>query len=149
MHSAGGTDVALAVDTKMKVLDCGMGVATLSLLVKDKLRPTHILKAGKGCRTQSRAWTSHAMPILQAVFHAETKLNYVRLFQVCCEVWAARHPEKKPLPEQLTLQLHKDFHPSIEEARLEVFPLSLACDDFFHMRETATPPCRQSASTWC
>ena len=133
----------------MKVLDCGMGVATLSLLVKDKLRPTHILKAGKGCRTQSRAWTSHAMPILQAVFHAETKLNYVRLFQVCCEVWAARHPEKKPLPEQLTLQLHKDFHPSIEEARLEVFPLSLACDDFFHMRETATPPCRQSASTWC
>jgi hypothetical protein len=92
---------------------------------------------------------SHAMPILQAVFHAETKLNYVRLFQVCCEVWAARHPEKKPLPEQLTLQLHKDFHPSIEEARLEVFPLSRACDDFFHMKEkchtTMQAKCKQLA----
>ena len=130
-----GQDIAFVVDTKMKVLDRGMGVATLSLLVKDNLRPTHLPKAGKGARTQSRAWTSHAMPVLQAIFHAETKPNYVRLFETCCEQWAARHPDKTPLQDQLTLQLHKDFHASIEEARRQVFPLSRACDDFFHMTE--------------
>ena len=103
-----------------------MGVATLSLLVEDELRPTHLPKAGKGCSTQSRAWTSHGMPVLQAIFHAETKPNYNNLFQACCELWTARHPNKQPLEKQMSLQLHKDFHPSIEEARHEVWQLSRA-----------------------
>lgn len=130
-----GDAIALAVDTKMKVLDRGMGVATVSLLVKDRIRPTHLTRAGKGCRTQGHAWTSHGMPILQAIFHAETKPNYVRLFACVCDVWRQRCAHRQPLEEQKTLQVHKDFHPSIEEARREIFPHSRACDDFFHMRE--------------
>ena len=130
-----GQDVALAVDTKMKVLNRGMGVATVSLLVKDQLRKTRLLKAGKGSRTQSRAWTSHGMPVAQAIFHAETKPNYCRLFRICCDLWAERQPRSLPLPEQRSLQIHKDFHPSTEEARREVFPHSRACDDFFHFKE--------------
>ena len=63
-----GLDVALSVDTKMKVLTRGMGVATVSLLVKDQLRKTRLPKLGKGSRTQSRAWTSHGMPVAQAIF---------------------------------------------------------------------------------
>ena len=142
-----GPDVALAVDTKMKVLDRGMGVATLSLLVKDALRPTHLPRGPGGCRTQSRAWTSHGLPIVQAVFHAETKPNYIRLFQKICDLWASRQPRRSPLQEQLTLQIHKDFHPSIEEARLQVLPLSRACDDFFHLKQksltTMQAKCKQ------
>lgn len=130
-----GQDVALAVDTKMKVLNRGMGVATVSLLVKDQLRKTRLPKAGKGSRTQSRAWTSHGMPVAQAIFHAETKPNYCRLFRICCDLWAERQPRSLPLPEQRSLQIHKDFHPSTEEARREVFPHSRACDDFFHFKE--------------
>lgn len=130
-----GLDVALSVDTKMKVLTRGMGVATVSLLVKDQLRKTRLPKLGKGSRTQSRAWTSHGMPVAQAIFHAETKPNYCRLFRTCCDLWAERQPSRLPLPEQRSLQIHKDFHPSAEEARREVFPHSRACDDFFHFKE--------------
>ena len=66
---------------------------------------------------------------------AETKPNYVRLFACICDVWRQRCAHRQTLEEQKTLQVHKDFHPSIEEARREIFPLSRACDDFFHMRE--------------
>lgn len=41
-----GEAIALAVDTKMKVLDRGMGVATVSLLVKDRL-PNSPASSGK------------------------------------------------------------------------------------------------------
>ena len=127
--------VALAVDTKMKVLDRGMGVATLSLLVKDELRATHLTRACKGSRTMGRAWVAHGLPLLQAIFHAETKPNYVALFKTTCDVWRA-HTQHQPLLQNITgLQIHKDFHASIEEARNEVFPLSRACDDFFHFSE--------------
>ena len=71
----------------------------------------------------------------QAIFYAETKANYVNLFDACCDLWTARHPNKKPLQQQMSLQLHKDFHPSIEEARRHVWPLSRPCDDFFHFKE--------------
>ena len=134
----------------MQALDRGMGVATLSLLVKDELRPTHLPKMGAGCRTQSRAWTSHGMPLLQAIFHAETKANYVNLFAACCDLWTARHPNQKPLQQQMSLQLRKDFHLSIEEARRHVWPLSRPCDDFFHFKEkshtTMQAKCQQLVS---
>lgn len=110
-------DGALVVGAKMKVMDRGLGVATLSSLVKDQLRMTHLAKLGKGCRTQSRFWTSHAVPLLQAGFHAETKPSYIRLFQTCCNLWGTRPPRRQPLQERHSLQTHKDFHPSIEEAR--------------------------------
>jgi len=142
-----GSDITLAVDTNMQALDRGMGVATLSLLVKDELRPTHLPKMGAGCRTQSSAWTSHGM---QAIFYAETKANYVNLFDACYDLWTARHPNKKPLQQQMSLQLHKDFHPSIEEARRHVWPLSRPCDDFFHFKEkshtTMQAKCQQLVS---
>ena len=60
-------EVNLAVDAKMKVLEGGAGVATLSLLVKDGLRCTD-LNLGAG-RVQGKAFTSRAMPFVQATMH--------------------------------------------------------------------------------
>ena len=71
-------EVNLAVDAKMKVLEGGAGVATLSLLVKDGLSCTD-LNLGAG-RVQGKAFTSRAMPFAQATMHQETSANYTRLF---------------------------------------------------------------------
>ena len=123
--------VNLAVDAKMKVLDRGAGVATVSLLVKDGLRCADV-GAGAG-RVQGRAFTTRAVPFLQATMHQETTANYVRLFRVAAELWEACHPSRPPLRECVR-QLRKDFAPSIETARQEVFPNSRPCDDWFHFK---------------
>ena len=121
--------VNLAVDAKMKVLDRGAGVATVSLLVKDGLRCTDV-GAGAG----RVPFTTRAVPFLQATMHQETTANYVRLFRVAAELWEACHPSRPPLRECVR-QLHKDFAPSIETAWQEVFPNSRPCDDWFHFRQ--------------
>ena len=79
--------VCLAVDGKKKVASRNYDVATVSLLVKDKLRPTHLTNMHRGVRTQARAWTSHAVPLLQAIFHSESAQNYKRLFHCLCKLW--------------------------------------------------------------
>ncbi|CAJ1399628.1 unnamed protein product, partial [Effrenium voratum] len=126
--------LALAVDTKMKVANHGMGVATLSLLVKDKLRPTTLIRHGDGCRVQGRAYTSHAVPIMQAVFHDETEANYERLFRAFDKHWMESGSNRPPLTD-VALQVHKDFHKAIETARRSCWPASRACDDFFHFSQ--------------
>ena len=74
-----GDVVHLAVDAKMKVPG-GMGVATLSLLVKDGLRNTNLCHQETG-RVQGRAHTTHAMPFLQATMRQESEQNYASLFE--------------------------------------------------------------------
>ena len=125
--------VHIGVDTKMKMLDRGMGIATLSVFTKAGLRNTsmHTLQSG---RTQGLAHATHAVPVLQAIIHAETISNYVRLFQCMCHVWKEERPGDHELPEVVT-QVHKDFHASIEGARVAVFPKSRPCDDYFHWKE--------------
>ena len=127
-----GDEVNLAVDAKMKVLNGGAGVATLSLLVKDGLRSTDV-NAGAG-RVQGKAFTTRAMPFLQATMHQETTANYVRLFAVAETLWAQCCPSQLPL-KQCVRQLHKDFAPAIEAARREAFPNSRPCDDWFHFKQ--------------
>ena len=99
-------DVCLVVDTKMGVLDKGWGIATVSVLVKDALRMTTLsrdsrpLVSGEGAsraqgtrRVQGRAWTSHAMPLLQAIIQ---------------HVWAGARFNDKPLKEHDALGKSKN-----------------------------------------
>ena len=116
----------------MKVLEGGAGVATLSLLVKDGLRCTD-LNLGAG-RVQGKAFTSRAMPFVQATMHQETSANYTRLFEVAEALWGQCCPSRPPL-KQCVRQVHKDFAPCIETARQAAFPNSRPCDDWFHLKQ--------------
>ena len=104
--------VCLCVDTKMGVVDKGWGVVTISVLVKDRLRVTTLSRDAhplgpcpgeeprKGVRrVQGRAWTSHVMPLLQAVIHAETTENYVALFKLLENLWVSARPHDKHLKD--------------------------------------------------
>lgn len=100
----GGGAVHLVVDTKMGMLNGGWGVATVSILVKDQLRMTTLTRRGPHTdaadrpgpaparRVQARAWTCHAMPIVQAVIHAETTANYIALFRALERMWSTARP---------------------------------------------------------
>ena len=114
-------DVCLVVDTKMGVLDKGWGIATVSVLVKDALRMTTLsrdsrpLVSGEGAsraqgtrRVQGRAWTSHAMPLLQAIIHSESASNYIALFEQLEHVWAGARFNDKPLKEHDALGKSKN-----------------------------------------
>ena len=127
-----GDVVHLAVDAKMKVLTGGMGVATLSRLVKDGLRNTNLCHQETG-RVQGRARTTHAMPFLQATMHQESEQNYASLFEAAEALWKECCPERPPL-QQCVRQLHKDFAPGIEAARRVAFPQSRPCNDWFHLK---------------
>ena len=125
-YSSEEREVHLGVDTKMKVLERGHGVATLNILVKDTLRNT-TLTHGNGSRVQGRAYTTRAVPFLQAVLGDEGTENHVRLLRLACQLWAQAKPDRPPLP-QLVTQLHKDFAPGIEAARKEACaPEALSC----------------------
>ena len=140
-YDAAEPEVHLAVDSKMKVLERGHGVATLSILLKDRLRNT-TLTHGAG---QGPAHTTRAAPFLQAVFSDEGTPNHVRLFRLACDLWSEAQPESPPLADLVT-QVHKDFAPGIEAARKEVFPRSRPCDDYFHFkqkRKTLESKCRE------
>ena len=61
--------LCFTVDTKMKVLERGMGVATVDLLIKNTLRKITFTRANPtGRRCQGKAFTSHSAPVLQAIF---------------------------------------------------------------------------------
>ena len=133
--------VCLVVDAKMQVLDQGRGVATLSFLAKTGLRRTNLGRSTRGHRTQGSAYTTRAIPFLQATIHAETTENYTRLFRCACEIWRESCVDglpaetRRPPLEVLVRQVHKDFAPAIEAARAEVFKQSRPCDDFFHFTQ--------------
>ena len=126
-------EVAMSVDVKQGCLRHGHGVATLSILGKDKLRNTTLAKIN-GKRVQGRAFTTHANPWLQAVLHSEAEDNFVQFFHTAEQVWEQVAPEKPPLRSCL-VQLHKDYAPAIEGARLQVFPAARPVNDFFHFLE--------------
>ena len=172
-YSPDEREVQVGVDTKMKNLERGHGVATLNILVKDQVRNT-TLKHGSGKRVQGRAYTTRAVPFPQAVMSDEGTENHVRLFRLACELWSHAKPDSPPLAELVT-QVHKDFAPGIEAARRRAarvpiavaacllspcscalpleFPLMPSaqtglsdCDDWFHFkqeRKTLESKCRK------
>lgn len=130
------TTLCCTVDAKMKVAEHGYGVATFGLLTRDKLRKTTLSRAARTdstpARTQGFAFTSHTVPVVQAIFHQETHGNFQRLFRAVDKLWQNSASPPRPSLATLPFQLHKDFKKEIETARVDCFPHSRACDDFFH-----------------
>jgi len=126
-------DVAMFIDEKMKCMAHGWGVVTASICVKDELRRT-TLRRGVGGRVQARMYTSHALPVLQAVVHFEETGNLVHFFNLLKLQWAEACPARAPL-EDVLVQLHKDFIASTEAARIHCFPGTRPVNDFFHLME--------------
>lgn len=124
-------DVLLALDSKQKVLDRGMGVLTVSFLAKTGLRNTRL----SGSRQQIRACVTRAFPVLQAIINAESLPNADRMFTLLSEVWQESHGDSRPPLRDCVKQVHKDFAPAFETARQKHFPLSRPCDDYFHLRQ--------------
>eukprot|EP00438_Fugacium_kawagutii_P004393 Skav208133 [mRNA] locus=scaffold3170:20796:24740:- [translate_table: standard] len=124
-------DVLLALDSKQKVLDRGMGVLTVSVLAKTGLRNTRLT----GTRQQIRACVTRAFPVLQAIIHAESSPNADRMFTLLSELWQESHGESRPPLRDCVKQVHKDYAPAFESARQKHFPLSRPCDDYFHLRQ--------------
>ena len=130
--------VHLAIDAKMKVLSRGMGIATVSLLVKDGLRNATFARGFAGqvraTRVQGRAFTTRAMPIFQAIIDAETTQNFARLLAHTESLWRQLRPHDPSL-RVILRQLHKDFVPGLEAARVDCMPHARPCDDYFHLRQ--------------
>ena len=124
-------DVLLGVDSKQKVLDRGMGVLTVSLLAKTGLRNTRL----QGTRQQIRACVTRGLPVLQAIIHAESSPNADRMFALLEQLWVETHGSGRPPLRDCVKQVHKDFAPAFESARLLHFPNSRPCDDYFHLRQ--------------
>ena len=128
-----GGRVHLSVDGKWKVSDKGWAILTVSVLVKDVPRPTH-LAHGVRKSVQSKATTTRALPLLQALVQSETTEDVVAVFRALAAHWESRHPDRRSL-YQLVKQVHKDYAPALEAARATVFPRSRPVNDFFHLRE--------------
>jgi len=126
-------ELALLVDVKQGCMAHGYGVATLSVLGKDKLRNT-TLGRFQGKKVQCLAHTSHANPWLQAIFNSENIENFVQLFQTAERRWASIHPTRPTLCDSV-VQVHKDYAPAIEEARLQRFRKSRPVNNYFHFTE--------------
>ncbi len=98
-----------------QVNDRGWTIFTVSVLIKDFPRNTH-LSHGKSASVQGKATATRALPVLQALLHAETTPGITAVFRYLVDTWAVAKPGRPPLPD-LVRQVHKDFSAPIETAR--------------------------------
>ena len=133
MRRYADTDVAVIVDAKQNCFKDGYSIITSSILCRDKLRNTTLLRSAAG-RVQAKLFTSHAAPTVQAVINVEDTDHVLRVFQAMCRLWDMAVPGRRPFKECVR-QVQKDFLPAIEAARCRVFPNARPVDDFFHFME--------------
>ena len=125
--------VHLAADGKYQVSQKGWNVFTVSLLVKDLPRSTHLAHSSAKS-VQGKATTTRAFPLLQALCHSESAENVTTIFQYLVTTWNAQKGGGESL-ERMVSQLHKDFSDTIEAARRTVFPESRPVNDYFHLKQ--------------
>ena len=133
MRRYADTEIALTVDAKQSCMAHGWGVITASIIVKDKLRYTTLGRI-QGRRVQGQAFTSHAAPSCQAVINVENHENVHQFFETLKRLWSVACPGRPPLPH-CVVQVHKDYHASIEAARVMHFTMSRPANDFFHLMQ--------------
>jgi hypothetical protein len=115
----------MLMDLKQGCMAHGWGCLAVSFLVKDRLRLTTLSRGPQG-RLQGRVFTSHAAPVLQAILHVEDFENIVQVLVTLKNEWARVRPLSAPL-DTLVVQVHKDYHPALENARNTASaPLNLA-----------------------
>ncbi|MCP4243202.1 MAG: hypothetical protein GY772_21820, partial [bacterium] len=129
----GDSIMAVFVDAKQSCMAHGWAVLTCSLLVKDKLRRTSLGRSG-GRKVQGNAFTSHALPLVQAIINIEQIENVHQVFETLKRLWAHVCPMRREL-ENYVVQVHKDWLACLENARLAQFPKSRPMNDFFHLLE--------------
>lgn len=133
MRLYGHKRVHLSVDRKMKCLRHGHGITTLSILVRSTIKRNTTLKRAGAVRTQIRAHTLRAKPILHAIMDEESTDNFVQLFEDADSLWSSIAPT--PNLPAIVMQLHKDYAPGIEQARRRKFSGSRHNNDFFHLSQ--------------
>ena len=123
-------DVAMLIDLKQSCMEHGWGVITASFLVKDRLRWSTLMRKAKR-RIHGYVYTSHAAPILQAVLDVDQLDNIVQVLIALEREWARVRPNDPPLHDVL-IQVHKDYHPALENARNRCIKGTRPVNDFFH-----------------
>ena len=111
----------------------GWGVLTVALLVKDKPRRTTLGRKDVK-KIQARMYTSHAMPLIQAILNVENKDNVIQVFGTLQQQLRDVVPDKPPV-EGCVEQLHKDYLACLEVARLHSFKRSRPVNDYFHLMQ--------------
>ena len=122
--------LCLVVDGKHKIATTGAVIATVSILAKSlELTNTDVVRRGlKRAQMPLHAGTSR--PVLQACMDAETTPNFIRLFELFCEVIKSNLDYD---PKPLVVQVQCDFSDAIEGAQRKVFPGSPVARDYPHM----------------
>ncbi len=133
MRRYADAEIALCVDGKQSCMAHGWSILTASFAIRDRLRRTSFGRVD-GKRVQGSAFTSHATPVLQCMIQVENTENLHQFFITLKRHWAAACPGRLELTE-LLVQIHKDYHPAIENARQAHFPKARAVNDFFHLLE--------------
>ena len=133
MRRYNGGRVSLLTDMKQNCMAHGWGVLTMSFLVKDHQRYTNLGRIAKR-RVQGRVYTSHAVPVMQAILHCEETDNIIQAFETLKRLWGIHFPDRQPL-EDLLDALHKDYLPALEAARRQAWKQSRPVNDFFHLTQ--------------
>ena len=131
MRRLADSELVLFVDAKQSCMAHGWGVLTSSFLVRDRLRYTTLGRV-EGKRVQGMAFTSHACPVLQAIIHVENTENLAQFFCTLKALWSRTCPGRPDL-EHCVRQVHKDYLPAIEAARVLHFPRSRPVNEFSHL----------------
>ena len=122
--------LCLVVDGKHKIATTGAVIATVSILAKSlELTNTDVVRRGLK-RVQMPLHAGTSRPVLQAYMDAETTPNFIRLFELFCEVIKSILDYD---PKPLVVQVQCDFSDAIEGARRKVFPGSRVARDYPHM----------------
>ena len=122
--------LCLVVDGKHKIATTGAVIATVSILAKSlELTNTDVVRRGLK-RVQMPLHAGTSRPVLQAYMDAETTPNFIRLFELFCEVIKSNLDYD---PKPLVVQVQCDFSDAIEGAQRKVFPGSPVARDYPHM----------------
>ena len=117
MRRYADSTLAVSVEGKQGCMAHGWVVLTCSVLVKDKLRRPSLGRSG-GRKVQGSAFTTHALPLLQAMTNIEQTENVHQVTQTLKRLWAC--PNRPELGKYIR-QIHKDWLPCLDNARVVHF----------------------------
>ena len=149
-----GSFLCLCVDEKVNCTAEGWNVATVGFLVKDRLRYTTLHrefvdageKGEKEKKVQGQAFTSHLLPLVQALIFPSDERGHIRLLEAVGRVVRRIRPDL--LWPQCVKTLNKDYAKGIEDARQVALPHSRPGNDFPHLLRrdgTLSKKCRVRA----
>ena len=77
-----------------------------NILTKDVLRMTHLFLMALKSQFKGKLLLTRALPVVQALLHAETTENISNVFQFVVDIWAKTLRHRAPLPDVVT-QMHQ------------------------------------------